>query len=208
MPRSNLRFVPKSRGRKPKKSSTRASSRVRSVAAVASDPRRGTYDVGTLGQTDDAIMGLLLSDRAAPELMVELLLPLLWISGMRGAAANRCVDACMTLHYAYEQLGIIAQPRPVDLVASDNRTGQKTLYGRPDPFWEDDHFNGHCVLWLPGSRRTVCRRRHQRRPGPGPQRGVPPGGDQPRLLGFRAASHGRGGAADPRHPVPPAARAA
>lgn len=87
--------------------------------------------------------------------MVELLPPLLWLSDMHGLPANHCVDGCMILHYAYEQLGIIAQPRAVDLVVSDQRTDKQTFYGRPDPSWDGDTFRGHCILWLPHSSRIV-----------------------------------------------------
>jgi hypothetical protein len=147
-------FVPKSKGRKPKKKQQARPSR-RAELAAWPPPGPGQYAPGRLEGSEDAVKGLLVSDCVAPHLMVELLPPLLWLTHMQGQEANHCVDGCMILHYAYEQLGIVAQPRAVDLVVSDQRTGKKTFYGRPDPFWEGTTFVGHCVLWLPRSGRIV-----------------------------------------------------
>lgn len=147
-------FVPKSRERKPKKQQQAWPIR-RAELAAWPPPGPGQYAPGRLKGSEDTIRALLLSGTGPPDLMVELLLPLLWLVHAQGQEANHCVDGCMILHYAYEQLGIVAQPRAVDLVVSDQRTGKKTFYGRPDPLWEGTTFVGHCVLWLPRSGRIV-----------------------------------------------------
>lgn len=147
-----LLVVSKSKGRKPKKKPVRPVART-----VPSIPFSvpGQYAVGRLRGSDKALGALLFSGQAAPDLMVELLLPLLWLYHADGNPANMCVDSALTLHYAYEQLGIIAQPRAVDLVVADERTSKKVYYGRPDPQWQGSTFLGHCVLWLPRSRRFI-----------------------------------------------------
>lgn len=116
---------------------------------------RGRYKVGRGSSMNKKIGGLLLSGEAAPDLMVELLPALLWLERSRRHSQNLCVSACITLHHAYAVLGIAAHPRAVDLVVSNQRTGARTLYGRPDPYWTDTTFHGHCVLWLPGSTRFI-----------------------------------------------------
>jgi hypothetical protein len=103
----------------------------------------------------DRIGGLLISGHAPPDLMVELLPPMLWLEHAVGHPRNMCVSSCVTLHYAYTALGIEAHPRAVDLVVTNQRTDTRTLYGRPDPYWSEATFHGHCVLWLPGSGRFI-----------------------------------------------------
>ncbi len=144
--------MPKSKGRKPKKQ-TRSTSR--RGAPIPTSAGSMQYQVGRLRGSDDAIGGLLLSGRAAPDLMIELLPPLLWLSHMHGKPANHCVDGSMILYFAYAQLGILAQPRAVDLVVSNRQTDKSVYYGRPDPFWDGTTFHGHCVLWLPRSGRLI-----------------------------------------------------
>jgi hypothetical protein len=114
----------------------------------------GHYDVGQVQAPGDKIGGLLLGG-FAPDLMVELLPALLWLEHAAGHPTNLCVSGCVTLHHAYAALGIEAQPRAVDLVVSNRRTGHRTLYGQPEPYWSGSTFHGHCVLWLPGSQRFI-----------------------------------------------------
>ncbi len=85
-----------------------------------------------------------------------MLLPALWVlkSAERGDPANACVDACMTLHYGYGQLGIRADLQFVDLVVQDS-AGHIIMHGNPQPTWNGTELDGHCVLWLPESRRFV-----------------------------------------------------
>lgn len=80
---------------------------------------------------------------------------MLWLEHATGHPANLCVASCVTLHFTYAALGITAEPRAVDLVVANQRTDQRTMYGRPDPSWSGTTFNGHCVLWLPGSGRFI-----------------------------------------------------
>lgn len=116
---------------------------------------RPTYDVGKLKGSDRAIATLLATDRMAPDALVEMLLPLLWLYHAEGLPGNVCTSGSTVLQRAYTQLGIPAQIRAVDLVVSNRRTGKRTLYGRPDPYWDGDVFHGHCLVWLPTSGRIV-----------------------------------------------------
>ncbi|GAA2679399.1 MULTISPECIES: hypothetical protein [Actinosynnema] len=118
-------------------------------------PRRekGGYHVGTLKSAGRAVQNLLVAPEVAPDLRVELLPPLLWLQHADGLPGNLCVGATMTLHHAYAQLGIVAEPLAVDLVVRNERTYQTTMYGRPDPYWEGRVFHGHAVLWMPRSGR-------------------------------------------------------
>ena len=140
--------VPESRKRKKPKKST---PRVREPQA----PVPGKYLPGTVHMPDTKLGGLLLNSELPPDLMIELLPATLWLNRLNGQRANICVDGAMTLHYAYRYLGIIAEPRAVDLVVSDSRTGRRTAYGQPDPYWTGSVFHGHCILWLPRSRRFM-----------------------------------------------------
>lgn len=149
---STLSHMPKSRGRK---TAHRATGRSRGNPAAVSTARSRTYDVGRLRIAPERIAGLLIDENLAPDLMVELLLPMRWIYDAEGSTANRCVDATTTLRHTYDYFGIEAHVRPVDLVVSDQNTGQMVQYGRPDPRWDDDVFSGHCVLHLPGSNRLI-----------------------------------------------------
>ncbi|WP_030019370.1 hypothetical protein [Streptomyces monomycini] len=94
-------------------------------------------------------------EHAKPEQLVELVLPYLWVALADGRApANVCVDACMTLRYAYGQLGVRAELLPVDL-AIQNKDGSGTRYGSLTPSWTGTTWNGHCALVLPDSERFV-----------------------------------------------------
>lgn len=143
--------VPKSKGRKPKKSPRRVDAPGRVDPAAR---HSGRYAAGRLEMSDERIGALLSGETIEPDLMVELLLPALWLSHMTGQPANHCVDGSMTLHYAYKEFGITADPRAVDLAVND-RSRQTILYGQPNPHWEGSTFHGHCILWLPETRRVI-----------------------------------------------------
>ncbi|WP_405183685.1 hypothetical protein OG225_43030 (plasmid) [Nocardia sp. NBC_01377] len=144
--------MPKSKRRKPAKNRAHTVPR-KNTSRIPTAPTR--YAAGRLKGSMEQIAELLFSGQAAPDTVVELLPPMLWLGHMHGQPANVCVDASMVLHYAYAELGITAHPRAVDLMIEDQRTGQTIAYGRPDPAWEDTTFAGHCILWLPGSLRIV-----------------------------------------------------
>jgi hypothetical protein len=144
--------VPKSRSRR--KPAKKSQPKRRPVVSSTDELVHGHYDAGQIQAPGDKIGGLLLGGHA-PDLMVELLPALLWLEHASGHPTNLCVSGCVTLHYAYAALGIEAKPRAVDLVVSNQRTGDRTLYGRPEPHWSGSTFHGHCVLWLPGSQRFI-----------------------------------------------------
>lgn len=145
--------MPKSRGRR---KTTKKSPPRHHAEPLGGRPARGHYDVGRFSSpTKKIVHGLLLNQDVPPDLLVELLPAMLWLESATGKRANLCTSSCTTLHFAYAALGIQAQPRAVDLFVVDKRTGQRTLYGRPDPHWSGSTFHGHCVLWLPASRRIL-----------------------------------------------------
>lgn len=137
--------MPESRKRKPTKKASRKRTEV--------EP--GQYRVGTLRMREDRVGGLVLNEQIPPDLMVELLMACLWLYHNRGMPANSCVNGAVMLRYAYEQFGIVAEPRAVDLAISDQRSKKNVFYGRPDPYWDGPVFHGHCVLFLPGSGRLI-----------------------------------------------------
>jgi hypothetical protein len=146
--------MPKSRGqRRPAKKSL--TSKRLPIPAASDEPSQGRYNAGRVRSSMDRIGGLLISELTPPDLMVELLPPMLWLEHAVGHPRNMCVSSCVSLHYAYTALGIEAHPRAVDLVVTNRRTDTRTLYGRPDPYWSEATFHGHCVLWLPGSGRFI-----------------------------------------------------
>ena len=143
--------MPKSRSRKPKKTA--------SPGRAAGDPglQAARRLAGARYQDAKNLVGTLLgSDRIPGESLVPMLLPALWVlkSSERGDPANACVDACMTLRYGYGQLGIRADLQFVDLVVQDS-AGRTVMHGNPQPSWDGTELDGHCILWLPGSRRFV-----------------------------------------------------
>ncbi len=147
--------MPKSRGRRKPTKKHPPAQRVPAPSSLRATAGHGRYDVGKVRSSQGQLATPLLSERAAPDLMVELLPPMLWLEHAVGHPRNLCVSSCITLHFAYAALGITAHPRAVDLVVSNQRTDQRTMYGRPNPSWSGDTFKGHCVLWLPGSGRFI-----------------------------------------------------
>lgn len=145
--------VPKSRGRR--KPAKKPSPQNRAPGPSAGSSGRGRYDAGQIASPAEKIGGLLLGENIPVDLMVELLPAMLWLEHATGLPTNLCVSSCATLHFAYAQLGIDAHPRAVDLVVGNRRTDQHTMYGQPDPYWSGSTFHGHCVLWLPGSKRLI-----------------------------------------------------
>jgi hypothetical protein len=77
------------------------------------------------------------------------------------ASGSRCVDDCLTLAYAYAELGIEAQVRVATLTVTDITTHAEAAYGDPRPRWDDGGFSGHTgftghtVVWLPERRYLI-----------------------------------------------------
>jgi hypothetical protein len=150
--------MPKSKGRKPKNAARpRPAASGRPGSGEQTRPRVGgqKYDVGKLRYPLEAVGAIAFAPEVSPDLAVELLPAALWIHHLNGRPANACVDAAMTLRHCYEQLGIESQILPVDLVVSNQQNGQRNLYGTPTPSWDGRVFHGHCVVYLPGSRRFL-----------------------------------------------------
>jgi hypothetical protein len=122
---------------------------------VADASPRGRYDAGRFASPTEKIASLLFNEDVASDLLVELLPAMLWLEKATGMPTNLCASSCITLHFAYAELGIPAQPRAVDLVVANQRTGKRTTYGQSDPHWVESTFHGHCILWLPETRRIL-----------------------------------------------------
>jgi len=159
--------MPKSRGRRPKRPDI-GGSRGRGTP--------GSYDPGVLRGSTDQLATLL--ERATPEVLPVLLLPLLWTTMAHGQRGNVCIDASAIVHHAYAQFGIASRLMPVSLVVHDP-VGRATSFGTTRPYWDNGGtFVGHVVLWLPDSQRLVDTTAEQfppiRRLKLGPVAGRPP----------------------------------
>ncbi len=78
-----------------------------------------------------------------PPLLIDL------IAEQYALPAERCLDDCRTLVYAYAQLGIPAQVRAAELTITNTSTGTSVTKGSLAPWWEDGMIHGHIVVWLP-----------------------------------------------------------
>ncbi|WP_280426416.1 hypothetical protein [Nocardia carnea] len=137
--------MPKSKGRKPKRATTRSHGR-RARAESG-------YDPGRLGIPARLIANMVAA--APPDQLVEMLPPFLWLHHSTGIRADLCVSAAISLHHAYDLIGITARPTAVELVITHQTRGTLTRYGSGGASWDGEQFNAHCVLWLPGSGRWV-----------------------------------------------------
>ncbi|USX56331.1 hypothetical protein [Lentzea sp. HUAS12] len=104
---------------------------------------------------DEAVAALLHTAETEPDLLVEILPPLLWLSRTKAFESNSSVVGAMILLHAYEQLGIAAHVYTVTLSVRPHESDQWSTYGRLDPLWEGGVLHGHCLLWLPQSGRIV-----------------------------------------------------
>jgi hypothetical protein len=93
---------------------------------------------------------------SAPSAQTLLLtmVPTLWAGMLRGQPANICVDSCRILQCCYAQFGIRSEIRAVDLAVTDD-AGRTYMHGTPQPSWEGNVLDGHCILYLPDEQRVV-----------------------------------------------------
>jgi hypothetical protein len=163
---STVGSMPKSKGRQGRVRSGRSER----FDGPAGDSVRRTEDMPVGPMADVSV--LLGSDAVAPDLLIEMLLPMLWRVKPVTITGNRSIDCSLVLAHAYEHLGIVATSCAVDLMIKDASAEEYTTVGRSDPQDADGKFDGHCVLWLPQSQRFVDAmvdqfpevRRHQRGP--------------------------------------------
>ncbi|MGH3758780.1 hypothetical protein [Actinophytocola sp.] len=104
---------------------------------------------------DTKVAALLGAEEIDPALLIEMLLPVLWLSRVKAFEGNSSVEGSMVLHHAYEQLGIASHVYTVTLSIMNPTNDRSAEYGRPDPRWNDGILDGHCVLWLPQSGRMI-----------------------------------------------------
>ncbi|MFF2148662.1 hypothetical protein [Kitasatospora sp. NPDC058190] len=134
--------MPVSRSRKPSKPATRK---------IRRSPGPGAP---TLQDTTDLVVSILTT--APPEQLVELLMPHLLTNISAGQPANRCVDASLTLRYAFGQFAIPSELLAVSLI-TEEPSGVRREHGSSQPTWSPDGktFHGHSVLFLTQSQRFV-----------------------------------------------------
>lgn len=142
--------MPKSSRKPPNRTATRKPVPAGTVqphprSSLGYEPQRLKAPVKTLGGVLEA---------GTPDMLVNLLPPLLWQVHAEGQRGNHCVDAAFTLRYAYAQLGIRSQLLPVDLVIRDGR-GEMVMHGSATPGWSGEQYTGHCILALPDSGRFI-----------------------------------------------------
>lgn len=104
---------------------------------------------------DMQVSALLCDVEVDPGLLIEMLLPVLWLSRVETFSRNSSVEGCMVLHHAYDLLGIASDVYTVTLWITNPSNDQSTEYGRPDPCWDNGILDGHCLLWLPQSGRAI-----------------------------------------------------
>lgn len=144
-------------------------------------PRQGRFDPGTLA-LHDAYLPWLLEHGDGEKLAIHFP-ALLWVKLAEGVHGNACVDACATLRYAYEQLGIPAELLPAGVMIHEE-SGRRTEYATDEPHWVNGTiFVGHTVLVLPEHGKLVDPTVEQvpaiRKLGMGPIIGrIPPEGRQ------------------------------
>lgn len=136
--------MPQSKGRKPKP-----------VSRPGRKPNRGQtrYQPGQLGIPPELIAKMLAG--GTPDQVVEMLPPFLWLHHSAGMPGNLCVPAALILQQAYALAGIESVLTPVELIIGHQVKGPMTRYGGGGGVWDGENFDGHCVLWLPGSGRWI-----------------------------------------------------
>lgn len=144
----NVAIMPKSRGRKPRKPAGRRGGQP-SRSAV------GSFSAGLLdARTRARLSGMVTGNAPSAQTMLITIVPTLWAGMLRGQPANICLDGCRILQHCYALLGIRSEIRAVDLMVTDD-TGQMVMHGSPQPSWEGNVLDGHCILYLPGEQRVV-----------------------------------------------------
>jgi hypothetical protein len=150
--RPSLRCMSNSAGRRSKRRQDRAP---RSRGGNGASPERHVNKLTTSSIDDAQVTTLLGNVKIDPALLIELLLPVLWLSRVEAFAMNSSVEGSMVLHHAYQQLGIASDVYTVTLSITNRANDRSTEYGRADPRWHNGILDGHCLLWLPQSGRVV-----------------------------------------------------
>jgi hypothetical protein len=116
---------------------------------------RAGHASGTLSEGESYVSTLLESDQVAPDALVEFLLPALWLCHPKDTATNKSIDGALVLQEAFAQLGIATHVKAVSLTVKRSTAAEYTKYSTLTPSWSGEHFDGHCILWIPQSRRLV-----------------------------------------------------
>jgi GNAT superfamily N-acetyltransferase len=88
-----------------------------------------------------------------PDALIAMLVASLWTGIMAGREANVCVDACRILQHAYGQFGMRSELQAVELDVVDARGS--VIHHAPEPSWEGNVLDGHCILYLSDDRRFI-----------------------------------------------------
>jgi hypothetical protein len=143
------------------KSRARQTGRAGKARVAPGDPRRREAEAlaRELAQrATGALNRVLGGDLSDP--MTVIAMPALFLETVVAAyrhvlPAERCVDDCLVLAYAYAQLGLEAEVRFAELTVTDSVIASRAVHGTLDPGWEDGMIHGHMVVWLPGHRSLV-----------------------------------------------------
>ena len=98
-------------------------------------------------------MSALANPEMPPDTFIAMLLPTLWTGFAGGREANVCVDACRILQHAYGQFGMPSELRAVELDVIDRRG--RVIHHAPEPSWDGDVLDGHCIVYLPDDQRFI-----------------------------------------------------
>ncbi len=143
--------MPKSRGRKPQKQRKPPGR----PGARASQPPVGSFSAGMLdARTRARLSGMVTGSAPSAQTLLLTMVPTLWAGMLRGQPANICVDSCRILQCCYAQFGIRSEIRAVDMAVTDD-AGRTYIHGTPQPSWEGNVLDGHCILYLPDEQRVV-----------------------------------------------------
>jgi GNAT superfamily N-acetyltransferase len=120
-----------------------------------SQPPVGSFSTGMLdARTRARLSGMVTGTAPSAQTLLLTIVPTLWAGMLRGQLANICVDSCRILQCCYAQFGIRSEIRAVDLAVTDD-AGRMHMHGTPQPSWEGNVLDGHCILYLPDEQRIV-----------------------------------------------------
>lgn len=125
------------------------------IEAAPQAPRRVRYEPGALSDDSSQLAGLLSALDA--ERLPLIGLPLWCMALAADTPANNCLNVALSLSAAYRQLGIEAQPAPVELTITDRAGIRADRYGHPEPYVDEETkgLKGHVGVWLPKHRRFL-----------------------------------------------------
>jgi hypothetical protein len=136
--------VPKSRGRKPKRSARHPHTAGTTTAGTPAGP--GKYRPGVIHVGEREVLQLV--TRLDPTQLLAIGIPAWWLALAIGTPANVCLDGALILRAAFDIFGVRAEPKIVTLEVRDQHTGKRTAFGTAEPHFTGEHFVGHMGAGL------------------------------------------------------------